>query len=305
MNEALEVDGHTIEISNRDKLLFPESDITKGDVIDYYRRIASIMLPHMKGRPLTMQRFPDGIEGGGFYEKRAPDYFPPWIRRVSIMVEGENEEQEQIICEDEATLTYLANQACLTHHIWLSQADRLHQPDKLIFDLDPPTEAFEPVRQAAYDLRDLLEEVGLRPYLMTTGSRGLHVVVALDRSAGFDAVRSFARDLAQVLADRFPERLTIEQRKAKREGRLFLDYLRNAYGQNSVAPYSLRAKPGAPVATPLDWSELHDQELGSQSYTIQNVFRRMGQKEDPWQEFGRRSQALEDAQQKLSEINCE
>jgi len=305
MNEALEVDGHTIEISNRDKLLFPESDITKGDVIDYYRRIASIMLPHMKGRPLTMQRFPDGIEGGGFYEKKAPDYFPPWIRRVSIMVEGENEEQEQITCEDEATLTYLANQACLTHHIWLSQADRLHQPDKLIFDLDPPTEAFEPVRQAAYDLRDLLEEVGLRPYLMTTGSRGLHVVVALDRSAGFDAVRSFARDLAQVLADRFPERLTIEQRKAKREGRLFLDYLRNAYGQNSVAPYSLRAKPGAPVATPLDWSELHDQELGSQSYTIQNVFRRMGQKEDPWQEFGRRSQALEDAQQKLSEINCE
>jgi bifunctional non-homologous end joining protein LigD len=301
MSEQQEIDGHTIEISNSDKVLFPELGITKGDVIDYYRRIAPVMLPHMRGRPLTMQRFPDGIDSYGFYEKEAPDYFPSWIQRVSIFVEGEGKEQEQITCEDEATLTYLANQACLTHHIWLSRADSLRHPDKLIFDLDPPSVEFEPVRQAAYDLRDLLEEVALTSHVMTTGSRGLHVVVALDGNTGYDAVRNFARDLAEVLACRFPERLTIEQRKAKRGGRLFLDTMRNAYGQNSVAPYALRARPGAPVAAPLDWSELDDGELTAQSYSIQNIFRRMGQKEDPWRKFGQHAHALEKAQRKLSD----
>jgi bifunctional non-homologous end joining protein LigD len=302
MSEQLKIDGHTVELSKSDKVLFPEAGITKGDVVDYYRRISGSMLPHMSGRPLTMQRFPNGIDASGFFEKKAPDYFPKWIGRVNIMVEGKDEEQEQITCENEATLIYLANQACLTHHIWLSRAEKLHQPDKMIFDLDPPTKDFEPVRQAAFDLRDLLAQVSLEPYLMTTGSRGLHVVVALDQGAGFDAVRNFARDLAEVLTNRFPDRLTIEQRKAKREGRLFLDYLRNAYGQNSVAPYSLRAKPGAPVATPIDWSELSNQELDAQSYTIQNIFRRMGQKEDPWRRFGQHAQALEEARNRLDEL---
>ena len=302
MSEEVEIGGHRIELSRRDKVLYPDAGLTKGDVVNYYRRISGIMLPHMQGRPLTMQRFPDGIEEDGFYEKEAPDYFPEWIRRVSILVEAEGQAQEQITCEDEATLVYLANQACLTPHVWLSRADRLDYPDKLIFDLDPPDDDFEPVRRTALDLQDLLEEVGLAPYVMTTGSRGMHVVAPLDRSAGFDDVRSFARDLAKVLVRRHPQRLTIEQRKKERKGRLFLDTLRNAYGQNSVAPYSLRARPGAPVATPLDWPELHDSDLHSQSYTIDNVFRRMGQKEDPWRGFSQQARALNDARQKLDEL---
>lgn len=302
MNEMLEIEGHPIELSHRDKVFFPDSGITKGDVTSYYRRISKVMLPHLKGRPLTMQRFPDGIEAGGFYEKKAPDYFPSWIERVSIQVEETGQEQEQITCENEATLVYLANQACLTPHIWLSRAERLHHPDKLIFDLDPPTADFKPVRRAATDLRDLLGEVELKSYLMTTGSRGLHVVVPLDRSAKFDEVRDFAHDLAAVLAERFPDRLTIEQRKTKRQGRLFLDYLRNAYGQNSVAPYSLRAIPGAPIATPLDWSELKRSGLNARSYTIDNIFRRIGQKDDPWANFFEKAYSLKAAERKLNDF---
>lgn len=301
MAEQVEIGGHTLELERLDKVLYPEAEITKGDVVDYYRRIAQTMLPHLHDRPLTMHRFPDGIDTGGFYQKEAPDYFPEWIRRVSILVEEEGEEQEQLTCENEATLAYLADQACLTPHVWLSRADKIRHPDKLIFDLDPPDSEFEPVRQAALDFRELLEELGLPAYVMTTGSRGMHVAVSLDRSADFDTVRAFARDLAEVLAHRRPERFTVKQRKKKREGRLFLDYLRNSYGQTSVAPYSLRPLPGAPVATPLDWSELHDSSLHSQSYTIDNIFRRLGQKEAPWRDFAHEARALDEARQKLDE----
>lgn len=302
MSDTVEISGQTVELSRLNKVLYPEAGFTKGDVINYYRRIAGTMLPHLTDRPLTMHRFPDGIEADGFYQKEAPDYFPEWIRRVSIHVEEDDGEQEQITCESAATLVYLANQACLTPHIWLSRADRLNHPDKLIFDLDPPDGDFEPVRQTALDLRELLEEVGLVPYAMTTGSRGMHVVVPLDRSTEFDRVRTFARDLAEVLARRNPDQLTVKQRKKKRKGRLFLDYLRNSYGQTSVAPYSLRPLPGAPVATPLDWSEVHDRDLRSQSYTVDNIFRRMGQKEDPWHDFLQHTRTLDESRQKVDEL---
>ena len=302
MAETVEIDGHTLELSRLDKVLYPETGITKGEVVDYYRRIADTMLPYLKERPLTMQRFPDGIEDGGFYQKEAPDYFPEWIRRVDIMVEGEGEEQAQITCENRATLVYLADQACLTPHIWLSRADQLRHPDKLIFDLDPPGDEFEPVRRAALDFRALLEELALTPFVMTTGSQGMHVVVPLDRSADFDTVRTFARDLAEVLARRQPDRLTVKQRKKKRKGRLFLDYLRNSYGQTSVAPYSLRPLSGAPVATPLDWSEVRDTDIHARSYSMDNIFRRLGQKEDPWRDFAEHAQALNGARQQLDEM---
>ena len=281
-SQEMAVNGRTIAIERADKPLYPDAGITKGDLADYYRRMAETMLPHMRDRPVTMQRFPDGIDAPGFYQNEEPDYFPDWIRRVSIHVEEEGAAQDQIICDDAATLLYLANQACITPHIWLSRADKLHHPDKLLFDLDPPDDDFDPIRQAAQELRAALEEVGLTSYVMTTGSRGLHVVVPLDRSADFDTVRGFARDLAELLAQRHPERLTTAQRKEKRSGRLFLDYLRNSYAQNSVTPYAVRPLPNAPVATPLEWDELDNPNLDAQSYTMRNIFRRLGQKSDPW-----------------------
>jgi bifunctional non-homologous end joining protein LigD len=290
----IKVVSRTIQVANLDKVIFPNQGITQGDLMDYYRRIAGTMLPYLEGRPLTMQRFPDGIQNDGFYQRKAPDYFPDWIRRIAVEVEEDNAKHLQVICDSEATLVYLVDQGLVTPHVWLSQADKLHYPDKLIFDLDPPDSDFKPVRLAAESLHDLLDDLGLAVFVMTTGSRGAHVVVPLDRSADFDAVRGFAKDVAQVLAGREPDRLTVEARKDERGDRLFLDYLRNAYGQNSVAPYAVRAKPDAPVATPLDWEELSDPDLHSQSYTMKNVFRRLGQKEDPWKGMMRHARSLSD-----------
>jgi bifunctional non-homologous end joining protein LigD len=204
-----------------------------------------------------------------------------------------------VVCNTPATLVYLANQACLTPHLWLSQVDQLDYPDKLIFDLDPPADDFEPVRFAARALRDRLQELELDTYVMTTGSQGLHVVIPLDRKTDFDTARSFAREFVEYLAQQHPERLTTEVRKNKRKGRVFLDYLRNAYGQTAVSPYAVRAKAGAPVATPLEWAELGDSDLHAQSYTISNIFRRLGQKNDPWAGMRQHAQSLTTAQKQL------
>ncbi|MBN1992032.1 MAG: non-homologous end-joining DNA ligase [Anaerolineae bacterium] len=299
MSNIVKVGFHTIELSSLDKVFFPDEGITKGDLVDYYRRIADTMLPHLEEHPLNMQRFPDGLDGFNFYQKEVPDYFPDWIGRVSIEVKEEQSKQEQVVCNNPATLVYLANQACLTPHLWLSRVDRLEHPDKLIFDLDPPADDFEPVHFAARALRDMLRELELVAFVMTTGSQGLHVAVPLDRQADFDTTRNFARALAEHLAQRNPKRLTTEVRKNKRKGRVFLDYLRNAYGQTGVSPYAARAKAGAPVAAPLEWEELGDSNLHAQSYTIGNIFRRLGQKSDPWAGMRQHAQNLEAPKQQL------
>lgn len=300
---TITLDGNEISLSSLDKIYFPAAGITKGELIDYYRRMAEYMLPYMYNRPLSMQRFPDGIDAGGFYMKEAPAYFPEWIERVYIEVEEEGgEEQPQIVCNSAATLVYLANQGTITPHIWLSCTGHLYQPDKLIFDLDPAGRSFDLVREAARDLRPLLEEVGLVPFVMTTGGKGLHVVVPLKPEAGFDTARAFARDLAEILVRREPKKYTLEMRKADRKERLFLDYLRNSFAQNSVTPYAVRAKPGAPVAAPLDWEELGDGQLDSQRYTLKNIFRRLGQKTDPWREMREQARSLAPAQERLAKL---
>lgn len=290
MSQTIELNGRSLALTHLDKLFFPDDGLTKGDLIDYYRRIAETMLPHLRQRPLSLQRFPNGIREAGFYQKEVPDYFPEWIERTMIPVESEDEAQPQVVCQDAAALVYLVNQGCITPHVWLSRTGHLDQPDRLIFDLDPPDDDFDLVQAAARALRQALTKAELVPFVMTTGSRGLHVVAPLDGSADFDATRAFARQLADDLAAQEPDKFTTETRKAKRHGRLFLDYLRNAYAQTAVAPYAVRPKPGAPVATPLDWDELTRADLHAQSYTVHNIFQRLGQKDDPWQaieQYGR------------------
>lgn len=294
---------HPIEITNADRLYFPESGITKSQLVDYYRRIAGRMVPFLRGRPLTLHRFPEGIGATGFIQQQAPDYFPDFIARVTVEKEGG--QITHAVCDNEETLVYLANQGCITPHVWLSRSDRLDHPDRLIFDLDPPGDDFTPVRRAARTLHDLLATLELSAFAMTTGSSGLHVVVPLDRSADFDTVRAFARDVADVLARQHPRLLTVEQRKAQRRGRIFLDYLRNAYGQTAVPPYAVRALPGAPVATPLAWDELSGRTLHARRYTIRNIFRRLSRKEDPWSGIDTHAHHLPDARRRLDDLLAE
>ena len=297
---TLKIEAHTIQLTNTDKVLFPDDGITKGDLIDYYHRIAETMLPYMKGRPLMMHRFLHGIKGEGFYQKEVGDYSPEWVKRVKMKKHGGCE--DYAVCDNPATLVFLAEQDCITPHVWLSRIDQPENPDLLVFDLDPSGNDFEPVRRAASSLRDLLSQLRLAVFVKTTGSRGLHVVVPLDRAADFDQVRTFAEDVARLLVSRDPEHLTIEQRKAKRRGCVYIDTLRNSYGQTVVAPYAVRAKAGAPVATPLDWEELKDPELNSQSYTLTNIFRRLVNKGDPWDKLWHEPCSLNEPRGRLNAL---
>jgi bifunctional non-homologous end joining protein LigD len=291
----IKIGTHTIELTHSDKLLFPADalhprDITKGELIDYYLRIADTMLPYLRDRPLSMERYPEGIGGERFIQKDVPEYFPPWIERIEV-AKKTGGEITQMLCNNPATLVYLANQDCITPHPWLSRKDALDYPDKLVFDLDPPGE-FTPVRQGAGHIHDLLVELGLTAYLMSTGSRGVHIVVPLDRSADFDAVRSFAHKLADTIADRHPDLFTVEPHKDKREGRIFIDIMRNGYGQTSVAPYAVRGRPGAPIAVPWEWSELPNEKISPQSYNVHNIWQRLKQKGDLWKGFREHKQSL-------------
>ncbi len=300
--EKIRIGNRTIEMDNLDKVIFPDIEFTQGDLLDYYRKISDPILLHLNDRPLTLQRFPAGIGEEGFYQKKASDYFPDWIQKTSIEVKGESKKQYQVVCNDIATLAYLVDQGCITFHIWQSMKDKLHYPDRMIFDLDPPDDDFELVRQGALELKELLDKIELKPFVMTTGSRGLHVVTPLDRNQKFDTVRGFAKKITDHLSVKNPNSFTTKLRKKERGRRLFLDYLRNSYGQNSVAPYSVRARSRAPVATPLDWDELKKGDLHSQMYTVKNILRRMGQKEDPWREIKKHAGSLESAQNKFEEI---
>ena len=291
---------YTVETSNEDKVFFPDEKITKGDLIDYYQKIADRMVPYLKERPLVMKRYPDGIKGESFYQKEIGDYFPDWIERVKVKKKGGTVTHVQ--CDNAATLVYLANQACIELHPWLSRSDKLHYPDQLIIDLDPSGDDFSQAVFGARVLKELFDELDLKAFLKTTGSRGLHVLVPLDRRANFDKVREFAQDTAKLLAQRHSDKLTIEARKAKRRGRLLIDTARNAYAQTAVAPYAVRAKPGAPVATPLDWDEIGNKKLNSQSYNVRNIFRRLGRKTDPWKDLPRLGRSLKEARRRLDAI---
>ena len=291
---------YTVETSNEEKLFFPDEKITKGDLINYYQEIADKMVPYLKERPLVMKRYPDGIKGESFFQKEIGDYFPDWIERVKVKKKGGTVTHVQ--CDNAATLVYLANQACIELHPWLSRSDKLHYPDQLIIDLDPSGDDFSQAVFGARVLKELFDELDLKAFLKTTGSRGLHVLVPLNRRANFDKVREFAQDAAKLLAQRHSDKLTIEARKAKRRGRLLIDTARNAYAQTAVAPYAVRAKPGAPVATPLDWDEIGNKKLNSQSYNVRNIFRRLGRKTDPWKDLPRLGRSLKEARRRLDAI---
>jgi bifunctional non-homologous end joining protein LigD len=296
--KTVKIGSLIINITHPEKVLFPDDGITKGDLVDYYHRMASVMVPHIKGRPVNMYRLHGSIQEG-YYQQEIPAGAPAWVDRVEVKKEGGT--VIHVVCDNASALVYLANQNCVTLHTWLSRTDKLETPDQMIFDLDPPGDDFEPVRQGAGLLKSLLDEIGIRPYLKTTGSRGLHIVVPLDRTQSFEEVRSFAHQVASIMTSRAPEKYTTEQRKEKRNGRLFIDTLRNSYGHTAVAPYSVRALKGAPVATPLFWEELKEKNLTSLRYNIRNIFKRLEQNGDAWKEMERPSSSLKASLASLEE----
>lgn len=274
------IDGHNVALTHADKVMFPGTTVTKRTIFEYYARAFEYMQPFIKGRPLVLVRCIEGIGGECFYQKEAGEYFPKWIKRVPIqLVQGGT--QHVVVADSAATLAYLANQGTITFHIWSSTIHALRKPDTMVFDLDPSDDDFTKVIASAKLLRTIIEKHGYETHLMATGSRGLHVLINLKPTRDFDTVRAEARSMAEEAVALQPDLVTVEARIAKRGKRVYIDVTRNAYGQTRVAPYSLRARPEAPIATPLEWPELTG-SLTPKKYTIHNIFKRLANKPNPW-----------------------
>ncbi|HRY59889.1 MAG TPA: non-homologous end-joining DNA ligase [Patescibacteria group bacterium] len=265
-----------------DKIFFPKDKITKKDLIDYYVKVAVLMVPYISGRPINMMRAPNGLTGEIFYMQHRPKYFPSWVG--SFIVKKFRGSVEHVVCNNLAVPAYLAEEGFITFHIWNSKINNLKNPDRLVFDLDPPerTNNFDKVRNAAFIIKEFFDRIDVRTFLMTTGSRGVHVVIPLDGKINFGKVRKFAKKVAEMLSNDFPDQLTSLISKKKRKGRVFIDYLRNSYGQTAVAPYSVRLKEGAPIAAPISWDDLIKKKFNSQEFNIENIFQKIKKNGDVW-----------------------
>ncbi len=285
------VDGHEITVTHPDKVLFPADGITKGELAQYYQQIAERMIPHVRDRPLHMNRFPGGIAYNPIQQKRVPDTFPAWIARATVNLSKGGTITHAMI-NDAATLVYLANYNMVTAHVWLSHIQTPNQPDMVMFDLDPADDDFSLVRNTALTLKALLDELKLVPFVKTTGSRGLHVIAPIIVGPTFEEVHLFADAVAQRLAAADADHLTTEFIKQKREGRLFLDVNRNAYAQTAVAPYAVRARAGAPIAMPIPWSDVQSDGLRPDGVGIRNVAEWLRGRDDPWRSMKRSQKPL-------------
>lgn len=285
-------------ITHPEKVLFPETGFTKQHLVTYYETVSAYMLPFLKNRPLMLHRFPQGIGHHGFFQKDIGNAFPDWISRVLVAREKQ-EPIEQAVINSKAALRYVINQNTVVLHPWLSTVKDLHKPDKIIFDLDPAEGGFKTAVKGALLLRELLEkEYGFTSYVMTTGSSGLHVTIPIKPNHDFDEVRPFALQVGEQLSALHPTEFTTEQRIEDRKGRLFVDYMRNSYAQTAVAPYAVRALPGAPVAAPLFWEELEDKNLKAQQYNIISMPERLKNSGNPWQDFRKNAKSLTPALRK-------
>lgn len=290
MQRIIRVDDHEVALSNQHKVLFPADGFTKNDLLIHYTRVAPLMLPLIADHMISMQRFPDGIDHEGFFQKNIGAYFPRWIT-IKTIPSTEGKRVRYACINNLATLLYIVNQGCITPHAWLSTARAPRKPDRMIFDLDPSgSVTVARLRWLARELKVYLERDGLTPFVMTTGSYGFHVVVPLKVRADFAAVKAYAHGAAEYFVAQFPQYVTLEMQIAKRGNKIFLDVLRNGFGATSVAPYAVRALPGAPVATPLLWSELG--VITPQKYTIKNIKRRIESVGDVWHDFYQKATVL-------------
>jgi bifunctional non-homologous end joining protein LigD len=267
-------------ITHPEKVLFPDDGISKGELAAYYEAVAPLMLPHLQGRPVTMERYPSGIGHEGFWQKSVSRGFPPWLQRVDVP------KKEGVVhhplATDARSLLWMANQNAVTLHVWPSRVPDLTHPDVCVFDLDPAADDPATARAATLEVRGLLAELGLRCWVKTTGSKGFHVVVPLDGAATFDEVAAFAHRAGALLVKRHPDRLTQEFLKVDRAGRVLVDTGRNGWSATFAAAYTVRARPGAPVSAPCTWEEVEHGEVEPRSFTLRSMGRRLDAVGELW-----------------------
>jgi bifunctional non-homologous end joining protein LigD len=284
-------------ITHPEKVLFPDDGITKGDLADYYEAVVPVMLPHIRARPISMERYPSGIGHKGFFHKDVSKGFPDWLQRVEVP-KSDGTVHHPIVT-DERSLMWIANQNTITLHVWSTRAPDLYHPDVCVFDLDPSRGDLQALRTATLGLRDLLDELGLPSWVKTTGSKGYHIVVPLDGKADSGVVDGFAHAVGRVLVARHPDALTQEFSKADRGGRIYVDTGRNGYSATWAAPYTVRAKPGAPVSAPCTWEEVERGEAAPRAFTLRNLPGRLEAVGDAWADMRRRGRSLRRAIERI------
>lgn len=305
--QKAKVSGRELTFSNLDKVLWPRDGYTKGDLIAYYLSVAKWLLPHLKDRPLTLQRYPDGIAGQSFFEKQAPRFTPDWIRTIDVSADQGSRKIAYILCNDEATLAWCANLAAIVLHVWYSQRPTLEYPDYALFDLDPGQGCqVKTLAKVALEFADMLAEIGLKPLVKTTGGSGLHLVIPLTPKYSYDAIKQFAEIAARRVARELPKLTTLERSIARRpKGTVLLDWVQIGRGKTVVPPYGVRARDKAPVSMTLDWSEI--EELGGKRgtpealnarWTIANARKRLQDVGDLWAGKSWKPAALEPALKK-------
>ena len=288
-------------ITHPEKLLFPDDGITKGEIATYYETVAPVLLPHIRNRPVTMERYPAGIGKKGFWQKDVSKGFPEWLQRVAVPKKDGTVHHPLVT--DLRSLLWVVNQNTITPHVWVTRVPDLYHPDVCVFDLDPSRDD-EPdvLREAALALRDLLNELGLPSWVKTTGSKGFHIVVPLDGSARTDEVERFAHAVGRLMVARDPDHLTQEFSKADRGGRILVDTGRNGYSATFATPYAVRAKAGAPVSAPCTWEEVERGQVLPRSFTVRTLPERVARVGDMWSDMKRRGRSLTRAQVNLKKM---
>lgn len=288
--------------SNLSKVYWPEEKITKGQMIAFYDEMAPLILPHLKGRPQVLHRFPHGINGASFIQKNVEGDLPDYVHTKIIHSETENKDVRYLLCQNQETLLYLANLGCIELHVWNSREDRLRCPDYIVIDLDPLDVPFSLVVEAAQATHSFLSDLRIQSYCRTSGATGLHIYIPLGARYAYKQARTFARILVTCVNRQLPKITSIERQPAKRRGQVYLDYLQNSYGQTLPAVYSLRALPGAPVATPLHWDELNS-ALDPSDFNIFNIHKRIVKAGDLWQEAFKKGSGV-DLDKTLENLKC-
>jgi bifunctional non-homologous end joining protein LigD len=280
-------------MTHSEKVLFPDDGITKGELAAYYEAIAPVMLPHLRGRPVTLERYPTGVQHKGFWQKDVSKGFPDWLQRVEVPKKGGVVHHPVIT--DVRSLLWTVNQNTITHHVWSSRVPDLKHPDVCVFDLDPSVDAVDSIRKAAVALRDLLEELSLPSWIKTTGSKGFHIVVPLDGNTPIGQVARFAGAVGKVFVGRAPDALTQEFSKVDRRGRIYVDTGRNGYHSTFAATYTVRARRGAPVSAPCTWKEVERGEVEPSTFTVRNILQRVQEIGDVWAEMQPHGKSLKRA----------
>jgi len=279
MDKLIKINGKKFELTNLEKIYWPSEKYTKGELIEYYHTISKYILPYIKNRPHSLNRYPNGIKGQSFYQKDVKGKVADWIETAEVYSESNDENINYYVCTDEASLLYMVNLGCIEINPWFSEVKKINNPDFLAIDLDPLDISFKQVIETAKAVKEVLDKAGAACFCKTSGATGIHIYIPLRAKYDFEIAKEFAHVIAEMVNNMIPKITSIERSPSKRKKKVYIDYLQNRKGQTLAAPYSVRPKPKAPVSTPLEWKELNSIE-SPEEFTIKTIHKRLKKKGD-------------------------